>query len=81
MYMETDAIVTVPVRIRFSGIAGAETFHMKPTEWARFNTEWKAYLGGSGAIGGEYEADEADKPITISLNFSLIAYIEPGKIY
>jgi len=74
-------ILTAPVRIRFAGTQDAETFHMTPSECARFHSDWKAYLGGSGAIGGEYASEEADHPLVISLNFHQIAYIEPGKLY
>ena len=74
-------ILTVPVRIRFAGTQEAETFHMTPKECARFRSDWKTYLGGNGALGGEYASEEADHPLVISLNFSLIAYIEPGKVY
>lgn len=76
-----DPILSVPVRIRFAGTDAAETFHMLPTECARFHSEWKAYLGGNGAMGGEYATEEADQPSVISLNFSQIAYTEPGKVY
>ena len=76
-----DPILTVPVRIRFAGTPSAETFHMTPRECARFHADWKAYLGGNHAIGGEYASEEADHPLVISLNFNLIAYIEPGKVY
>jgi hypothetical protein len=81
MEMILDPVLTVPVRIRFAGTADAETFHRTPTECARFHSDWKSYLGGNGAIGGEYSSEEADHPLVISLNFSLIAYIEPGKVY
>ena len=54
---------------------------MIPTECARFREEWKAYLKGNGAIGGEYATEEADQPLYLSVNFSQIAYIEPGKVY
>lgn len=74
-------ILTVPVRIRFAGTEAAETFHMTPNECARFHADWKTYLGGSGAVGGEYASEEADHPLVISLNFRLIAYVEPGKVY
>jgi hypothetical protein len=54
---------------------------LTPRECARLHADLKAQLAGNGAIGGEYTNDESDQQITISLNFSLIAYIEPGKIY
>ena len=76
-----DPIQTVPIRIRFAGTESADTFHMSSGECARFHSDWKAYLAGSGVVGGEYSNEEADQPLIISLNFSLIAYIEPGKIY
>lgn len=74
-------ILTAPVRIRFAGAEAAETFHMIPRECARFHSDWRAYLGGSAVRGGEYMSEEADHPLVISINFSLIAYIEPGKRY
>ena len=37
--------------------------------------------GGSGAIGGEYTSQDGDHSSVISLNFSQIAFIEPGKTY
>jgi len=76
-----DPILTAPVRIRFAGTEAAQTFHMSPKECARFHAEWKAYLNGNGAIGGEYASEEADHPLVISFNFHQIAYIEPGKLY
>ncbi len=76
-----DPILGMPVRIRFAGTPGAETFHMTRSECARFHLEWKAYLGGKDIRGGEYACEEAQQPLVISLNFGLIAYIEPGKIY
>ncbi len=81
MEMLLDPVMTVPVRIRFAGTDTAETFHMIPRECTRFHADWKAYLGGNGAIGGEYASEEAEHPLVISLNFSLIAYIESGKVY
>ena len=76
-----EPVVTDPIRIRFAGTPSAETFHMTPSECARFHLEWRAFLSGNGAIGGEYASEEADHPLVISLNFSHIAYIEPGKRY
>ena len=76
-----NPIQTVSVRIRFAGTENAETFHMTPKECARLHSDWKAYLGGNGTIGGDYASEEADHPLVISLNFSLIAYLEPGKVY
>ena len=76
-----DPILGVPIRIRFAGTTGAETFHMTRSESARFHMEWKAYLAGSGAIGNEYACEEAEHPLVIALNFNQIVYIEPGKIY
>ncbi len=79
--MISEAVTTVAIRIRFSGSVEAERFHITPRECVRLLTEWKAYLGGNGAIGGEYAFEETDHPLVMSLNFSLIAYIEPGKVY
>ena len=79
--MILDPVLTVPVRIRFSGTQSAETFHMTPRECVRLHSDMKAYLGGNGAIGGDYASEEAEQPLIISLNFTHIAYIEPGKIY
>jgi hypothetical protein len=76
-----NPILTVPIRIRFAGTENADTFHMTPGECGRFHSDWKAFLGGNGAIGGDYASEEADHPLIISLNFNMIAYIEPGKIY
>lgn len=76
-----NPVRTVPIRIRFAGCPDTETFHMTPNECTKFHSEWKAYLGGNGAIGGEYACEEADHSLVISLNFSLIAYVEPGKVY
>lgn len=81
MSMILDPVLTVPVRIRFAGTPESDTFHMTPTECARFHAEWKAFLGGSGATGGEFSTEEADQPLLISLNFKQIAYIEPGRVY
>lgn len=79
--MNQEPSDTVTVRIRFAGSQEAENFHMTSTEFSRFHSDWKSYLGGDGAIGGEYTSQEADRPLLISLNFSLIAYLEPGKVY
>ena len=76
-----NPVATIPIRIRFAGTQDADIVHMTPRESARFHGDWKAYLAGSGAIGGEYASEETDHPIVISLNFRLIAYIEPGKLY
>ena len=72
---------TVPVRIRFAGTQVADTFHLTSNECARFHADWKNYVEGKGPIGGEYASEEADHPMVVSINFSLIAYIEPGKRY
>jgi len=76
-----EPVMTLPVRIRFSGTPSAETFHMIPRECARFHADWKSFLAGSGVIGSCYATEEADQPLVISLNFNMIAYIEPGKNY
>jgi hypothetical protein len=75
------SIETVAVRIRFAGSQVAENLNMPVRECARLHADWKAYLGGSGAIGGEYAKEEGDQCLLVSLNFSQIAYIEPGKVY
>lgn len=72
---------TLPVRIRFSGTQDADTLHLPRKELLRLYAEWKAFLGGSGAIGGEYMSEESDAPLIIALHFHQIAYIEPGKVY
>jgi hypothetical protein len=71
----------VSMRIRFAGSATADNYHLTSAEGSRFYTDWEAYLKGSSMIGGTYTVSEADKPILISLNFSVIAYIENGKVY
>jgi hypothetical protein len=75
------AVDTTPVRIRFAGAQLAENFRMALRECARFHSDWKAFLGGNGAIGGEYAIEDGDQSLLVSLNFNQIAYIEPGKIY
>jgi hypothetical protein len=75
------SIETVAVRIRFAGSQTAENVNMPIRECARLHADWKAYLGGNGAIGGEYAKEEGEQSLLISLNFSQIAYIEPGKVY
>ena len=79
--MIPDPIQTIPVRIRFAGTQSTDTFHLSPQECVRLHTDLKAYLGGSGPIGGDYASEEADQRLVISLNFSLIAYMEPGRVY
>jgi hypothetical protein len=79
--MITEPVTSVAVRIKFAGSQDSETLHMTRRECARFHSDWTAYLAGNGAIGGEYATDDAGQALTISLNFSLIAYIEPGKTY
>lgn len=76
-----DPVSSVAVRIRFSGSSAADNYHLTLKEGARFASDWEAYLKGSGIIGGAYTIEEADHSVIISLNFSLIAYIENGKIY
>ena len=71
----------VAVRIRFSGSQTVDTYHLTQIEGIRFYSEWTAYLNGSNIIGGAYIIEEADRSITFSVNFSLISYIENGKIY
>ena len=73
-------LTTVAVRIRFAGSDEAETFHMMPREFKRFQTDWKSYLTGSHVRGGEYQTVEGDHGVVISMNFAQIAYTEPGKI-
>jgi hypothetical protein len=81
MSVAHSAVPTVAVRIRFAGTPETETFHITPPEFARFYRDWKSYLEGAGTIGGSYASEEAEHPLTVSLNFSQIAYIEPGKVY
>lgn len=71
----------VSMRIRFAGSATADNYHLTSAEGSRFYSDWEAYLKGGSVIGGTYTVSEADKPILISLNFSVIAYIENGKVY
>jgi len=80
--MITQPASSVAIRIRFAGSEEAQTFHMTLAESARLHSDWKAYLGGNGPIGGgEYTSQEGEHTAVISLNFSLIAYMEPGKVY
>ena len=80
--IETSVVVsTVAIRIRFSGCQQVDTFHLTTAECERFLGDWKAFLSGNGAIGGQYSSEESDRSLLLSLNFSAIAYIEPGKIY
>ena len=72
---------TTLVRIRFAGCDDVETYNMDSYECARFHSDWKSYLGGNGAIGGEYSIQDGDHNSVISLNFSQVAFIEPGKTY
>ncbi|WP_395144538.1 hypothetical protein [Armatimonas sp.] len=76
-----NSVSNVAIRIRFSGSPTADQYHLTLTEGARFAADWEAYLKGNSIIGGAYTIEEADHPVIISLNFSLIAYIENGKIY
>lgn len=71
----------VPVRIRFAGTEEADTFRMTTEECARFRADWTSFLDGGRPAGGEYTSAEADRSLVISLNFNLIAYIEPGRAY
>jgi hypothetical protein len=75
------SIETATVRIRFAGSQTADNLNMPVRECARLHSDWKEYLRGNGAIGGEYAKEEGDQSLLISLNFSQIAYIEPGKVY
>jgi len=54
---------------------------MTASECLRFHSDWKSYLSGSHVQGGAYSSQEGDHDCAISLNFSQIAYIEPGKTY
>ena len=71
----------VSLRIRFAGSATADNYHLTSAEGSRFYADWEAYLKGGSVLGGTYTVTEAEKPILISLNFSVIAYIENGKVY
>ena len=79
--MIEDTVKTERVRIRFAGTDDPETFQMAHSECVRFHSDWKSYLGGNGSKGGEYRCQDGDNSVLISLNFDLIAYTEPGKIY
>ena len=79
--MIETSIATVAIRIRFIGCQTVDTFRITPSECERFLSDWKGYLQGSGIIGGQYSSEETEHSIVISLNFSAIAYIEPGKLY
>ncbi|MBB6050801.1 hypothetical protein [Armatimonas rosea] len=71
----------VALRIRFAGSAAADNYHLTAAEGSRFYADWETYLKGGSVLGGTYTVSEAEKPILISLNFSVIAYIENGKVY
>lgn len=76
-----EPTAAVGMRIRFAGSHEAETFHMDSAEYARLNSDWKSYLTGNSSRGGEYQCQDGDQSVELSLNFELIAYIEPGKVY
>lgn len=79
--MSDTSNINIAIRIRFAGTKSVETYHLTPKEGSRFYSEWSEYLKGSTTIGGTYTIEESDRSVVISLNFSLIAYIENGKIY
>lgn len=76
-----DPIATTTVRIRFSGSKDSETFHLTPKESDRLHSDWMSFLTGQGVRGGEYVTQDADHQVVVSLNFSQIAFTEPGKLY
>ncbi len=76
-----DPVPATAVRIRFSGSQDTDTFHLTPAECKRFQSDWKSYLNGLGARGGEYTIEDGDHSVLISLNFTQIAYTEPGKLF
>ena len=76
-----EPIPTNAVRIRFSGSQDTDTFHLSPEECKRLQADWKSYLNGLGARGGEYTSQDGGHSVLISLNFTQIAYTEPGKLY
>jgi hypothetical protein len=67
------------IRIRFSGTQATDTFQLSPDECLRFQSDWKCYLNGLGARGGEYTSQDGDRTVLLSLNFTQIAYTEPCK--
>ncbi len=76
-----DPLRTVAVRIRFAGAQEPQTFQLVPSEYERLQADWLAYLGGEETRGGSYSVLDADHSILVSVNFTQIAYTEPGKIY
>lgn len=76
---QSEALLSL--RIRFAGSATADNYHLTAAEARRFYADWEIYLKGGSVIGGTYTVSEAEKPILISFNFSMIAYIENGKVY
>ncbi len=72
---------TTSVRIRFSGNTETDTFHMSIKERDRLHSDWNSYLSGLGTRGGEYASQDGGHSVMISLNFTQIAYTEPGKLY
>lgn len=76
-----EPVSSVTVRIRFSGSLAPDNFHLTSQEGARFYSDWESYLKGGSVIGGTYTFDEADRTTVISVNFTLISYIESGKVY
>lgn len=70
---------TTAVKIRFSGNQHTDTFNLSHVEWKRFQSDWRSYLNGLGARGGEYTSHDGDRRVLISINFTQIAYTEPGR--
>jgi hypothetical protein len=74
----TERLPTTAIRIRFSGSRDTDTIHLIATECQRFLNDWKSYLNGLGARGGEYTTQDGEQSGRISLNFTQIAYTEPA---
>jgi hypothetical protein len=67
------------IRIRFSGNPETDTFQLDTGEYQRLLSDWKSYLNGLGARGGEYTSQVGDRSVQLSLNFTQMAYTEPCK--
>ena len=79
--MISEPTLAVSIRIQFAETLAADIFRLLPAEFERFCNEWTSFLAGSGSRAGEYKGEEPAHFLHISLNFNLIAYIEPGKVY
>jgi hypothetical protein len=74
---ETPEPTLASIRIRFSGNQVTDVFHLPPAERKRLEADWRSYLNGLGARGGEYTSYDGDRTVRLSLNFTQIAFTEP----